>query len=97
LKKRRLTSRNSLYSILRNIYPLIKIANSEEFDDSKTGGLYSTIIDDQIPNKKIFDYNGKAPDYELGVIVELQALLNKHGWYAYFYNTNTVLFYPNPE
>ena len=71
-----------------------KSRTTEEFDGSK-GGVWVSGEDGQsLGGKRIFNYYAEGKAYELGVLVKFEQAINKLGWYSEWYDTGTMMLWP---
>jgi hypothetical protein len=85
--------REQLMQLLRDKYPSLFLRTSEEFNKEYRGGIWTSGEDSPLAKDgcPIFYYDATSPRYELGVHQEIYKLLDKHGWYAEWYDAGTLL------
>ena len=88
------TTREQMMELLKVKYPLMFLRTTEEFNGN-TGGIWTSAEDgieakDEFP---LFDYYAQGWRYELGVHTEIYSFLEKHGWYAEWYDAGTVMLW----
>lgn len=91
------TKREEMLGILNKKYPNLFTKNTEEFKSDFKGGIWTT-GESGIYAKdgfKLFDYYAynRQKKYELGVHNEIGNLLEKHGWYAEWYDCGTIMLW----
>ena len=91
------TTREKMMELLEAKYPKMFLRTTEEFDGGK-GGIW-TSGEDGLKAKDGFDlfdyYKDDAKRYEFGVHTEIGTFLEKHGWFAEWYDCGTVMLWIN--
>ena len=89
------TTREKMMDLREAKYPKMFLRTTEEFDGSK-GGIW-TSGEDGLAAKDGFAlfnyYKDDAKRYELGVHTEIGTFLEKHGWFAEWYDCGTVMLW----
>jgi hypothetical protein len=88
------TTREKLIEALSTKYPKMFLRTSEEFSGSN-GGIW-TSGEESLPAKDgfpLFDYYAEGKRYEIGVHTEIYKFLEKHGWYAEWYDCGTLMLW----
>ena len=83
--------------VLAMTYPGMFLKTTEEFSSSMSNGIWTSAEngDEAKDGFNLFDYYSENyKRYDLGVHVELVALLEKHGWYAEYYDGGTAMLWP---
>jgi hypothetical protein len=96
INKAMAATREKMMELLKAKYPAMFLRTTEEFDGSK-GGIW-TSGEDGLPAKdgfNLFNYYGEGKRYELGVHTEIGTFLEKHGWFAEWYDCGTVMLWIN--
>jgi hypothetical protein len=103
MKRNKLTAtREEMTAKINKCYPGLFTKTTEEFYGKKSqregiwsgseSGVYAS------DGFKVLDYYAKnhtaKKRYEIGVHIQLRNLLEKHGWYAEWYDCGTIMFYP---
>lgn len=90
-------TRDEMMELLEGKYPNMFLRTTEEFDGSK-GGIW-TSGEDGLTAKdgfKLFNYYAEdfqEKRYIFGVHKEIRSLLEKHGWFAEWYDCGTIMLY----
>jgi hypothetical protein len=87
-------SREQMMELLEAKYPKMFLKTTEEFDGSK-GGIW-TSGEDKLTTKdgfELFDYYAESKRYELGIHTEIYNFLEKHGWFAEWYDCGTLMLW----
>lgn len=89
-------SRSQVIKLLEKKYPKMMLNLSEDFNGTE-GGIW-TSGEDHLSAKddySLFNYYSEDHTrYDLGVHKEIGELLEKHGWYAEWYDAGTVMLWP---
>lgn len=91
------TERDELMNLLQEKYPKMFLRTTEEFDGTE-GGIW-TSGEDGLPAEDSFPlFEYYADDYQekryiLGVHKEIYNFLEKHGWFAEWYDPGTTMFW----
>lgn len=93
-------TQEEMLELLKKKYPKLSLKKSEEFSPNYKNGIWS-YGDKELKAKDGFvliDYyatnHTKKQRYEFGVHIELRSFLEKHGWYAEWYDVGTIMFWP---
>jgi hypothetical protein len=83
-----------MMELLEAKYPRMFLRTTEEFNGSN-GGIWTSGEDgleakDGFP---LFNYYAQGNLYELGVHTEIYEFLEKHGWYAEWYDAGTIMLW----
>jgi hypothetical protein len=87
-------TREKMMELLEAKYPQMFLRTTEEFDGGK-GGIW-TSGEDGLAGKDgfaLFDYYAEGKRYQFGVHTEIYNFLEKHGWYAEWYDCGTIMLY----
>lgn len=87
-------TRQQMMELLEAKYPKMFLRTTEQFNGNK-GGIWTSGEDD-LPAKDgfpLFNYYGEGKRYELGVHTEIYSFLEKHGWYAEWYDAGTIMLW----
>lgn len=87
-------NREELIEILRREYPKMWTKFGEQFNGSD-GAIWTGEGSMTKEDYPLFDYNSDSSLYVMGTWKPLYDLLDKHGWYCEWYDSGTVLIYPN--
>lgn len=86
--------RDAFMALLKDKYKFNFIRTTEEFDGSN-GGVWVSGEDGQsLGGKRIFNYYAEGSAYELGVLKRFEQAINKLGWYSEWYDTGTMMIWP---
>jgi hypothetical protein len=87
-------TREKMMELLEAKYPQMFLRTTEEFDGGK-GGIW-TSGEDGLAGKDgfaLFNYYAEGKCYQFGVHTEIYNFLEKHGWYAEWYDCGTIMLY----
>jgi hypothetical protein len=87
-------TREKMMELLEAKYPNMFLRTTEEFDGGK-GGIW-TSGEDGLAGKDgfaLFNYYAEGKCYQFGVHTEIYNFLEKHGWYAEWYDCGTIMLY----
>jgi hypothetical protein len=87
-------TREKMMELLEAKYPNMFLRTTEEFDGGK-GGIW-TSGEDGLAGKDgfaLFNYYAEGKRYQFGVHTEIYNFLEKHGWYAEWYDCGTIMLY----
>ena len=87
-------TREKMMELLEAKYPQMFLRTTEEFNGEK-GGIW-TSGEDGLKAKDgfdLFNYYADGNRYVLGVHTEIEKFLDKHGWFAEWYDCGTVMLW----
>lgn len=86
-------SREKVMKALGELFPVT--GTTEDFDGSEGGiwicGECGYLNAVGVP---FFDYYADTKSYEMGVLSNLRAMVEKMGWYFEWYDAGTIMVYP---
>ena len=89
-----MTTREEMLKVLGKYFPIT--GTTEDFDGSEGGiwicGECGYLNASGVP---FFDYYAEERIYELGVLSNLDNMVNKRGWYFEWYDAGTIMVYPD--
>jgi hypothetical protein len=92
-------TQDEMLNLLEQKYPKMFLKPSEQFGASYKGGIWSSGENGDLAKDgfKLFNYYAEDPKerrYVLGVHKEIGNFLEKHGWYAEWYDCGTIMLWP---
>lgn len=87
-------TREQMMELLKAKYPNMFLRTTEEFNGSN-GGIWTSGEDDLEAKDgwALFNYYAEGSKYELGIHTEIYKFLEKHGWYAEWYDAGTLMLW----
>jgi hypothetical protein len=86
--------RDEMMVHLEDKYKFSFIRTTEEFDGAEGGIWLSGENGESLGGKRIYNYYGEGSAYDLGVLKKYETAINKLGWYSEWYDTGTVMIWP---
>lgn len=88
----KLTPRDTMMELLSK-KGIKSIRNSEDFDGVDGGIWIAADNGERMSGKEIFDYYADSSSYSFGVLNNFVKFINKHGWYAEYYDPGTIMLW----